>query len=372
MITFTESVPDFDTYNEILGYDPKRSLFFDIETTGFSPSSSMVFLIGVLFFDEECWKLTQFLAEGPEDESAVLCAFLDTAARYDTIVHFNGSTFDVPYLTKKADSYGMAHTLEHSLSLDLYKKYRFLGKILSLERMNQSSLEAFIGWQRKDRLTGKHMVSLFQKYAVSGDFAIRDLLLLHNHDDMIGMTKILGISAYIPLLYGDFDSLRSVRYIPATLLASLTLAKPIPAAFSIHNGPYHLHAEGCRATLQIELYEGTLCHFFPNYKEYYYLPLEDQAIHKSVATYVDKEYRVPAKACNCYIKKSGQFLPQPEEVILPAFKRSFDDSELYFSYSDEFISSPEKLNDYISAVLCSFTGLHTKQTAQTQDTSEKN
>lgn len=354
MIVFTESVPDFDTYHEILGYDPENCLFFDIETTGFSPVSSIVFLIGVLFSDEGCWKLTQFLAEGPEDEPAVLGAFLDMAARYDTLVHFNGSTFDVPYLTKKADSCGLPHTLGTSFSLDLYKEYRFLGRLLPLDRMNQSSLEAFVGWQRKDRLAGKRMIPLFRKYAASGDGQLRDLLLLHNHDDMIGMTKILCMSAYLPLLRGKFSALKSVQYIPAALSASLTLSKPLPAAFSIQRGPYHLYAEGCQAALQIRLFEGTLYHFFPDYKEYYYLPLEDQAIHKSVAAYVDKEYREKAKACNCYIKKSGRFLPQPEEVILPAFKRSFDDQELYFPDSGDFTSSPEKLNDYFSAVLRSF------------------
>lgn len=36
-------------------------------------------------------------------------------------------------------------------------------------------------------------------------------------------------------------------------------------------------------------------HFYSDYKNYYYLPKEDMAIHKSVAAYVDHEYRENAR-----------------------------------------------------------------------------
>ncbi|MDO4323749.1 MAG: ribonuclease H-like domain-containing protein [Lachnospiraceae bacterium] len=362
MITFTESVPAFDTCHEILGYIPGNSLFFDIETTGFSPASSMVFLIGMLFCENGGWKLTQLLAENPEDEPSLLRAFFDTAARYDTLIHFNGSTFDLPYLIKKAGSYGLAHELGRLHSLDLYQTYRPLGKFFSLERMNQRSLEAFLGWQREDRLTGKHMVSLFQKYAASREPGIRDLLLLHNHDDMLGMTHLLCLSSYLLLFDGHIKEVQKAELIPSSennedsadipscLELSFTLSRPVPAAVSA-DGAYRLYARDDSAVLQIPFFSGTLCHFFPDYKNYYYLPLEDQAIHKSVASYVDKAYRTPAKASNCYIKKSGQFLPQPEEIISPAFQCSLGSSELYFAYSDSLLSESETLNAYISAVL---------------------
>ena len=36
------------------------------------------------------------------------------------------------------------------------------------------------------------------------------------------------------------------------------------------------------------------------------------AVHKSVGTYVDKAHRRPATAADCYIKKTGTFLPVPK------------------------------------------------------------
>ena len=49
-------------------------------------------------------------------------------------------------------------------------------------------------------------------------------------------------------------------------------------------------------------------HFYSDYKNYYYLPKEDMAIHKSVAAYVDHEYREKCKAYNCYVRKTGTFI----------------------------------------------------------------
>ncbi|MGN1205819.1 MAG: hypothetical protein ACI4SQ_02395, partial [Eubacterium sp.] len=48
-----------------------------------------------------------------------------------------------------------------------------------------------------------------------------------------------------------------------------------------------------------------------DYQNYYYLPTEDTAIHKSVGIYVEKEFREPAKASNCYLKKKGEFVRFP-------------------------------------------------------------
>lgn len=351
MITVSEKIPFFESYSEILGYSPRNSLFFDIETTGFSPASSAVFLIGVLFCHGSDWFLTQYLAESPAEEELVLKAFLDVSGNFSTLIHFNGSTFDLPYLIHKAESFRLPHELEEKQSLDLYKKYRSLKNFLGLPRMNQTSLEAFLGWQRRDRLTGKHMVALYQKYIAAGEEGLRQLLLLHNHDDMIGMTHLLKLSTYLLPLEGQTGEILSVNFPSRRLLeVSFRLTYPVPTPISFCQN-YSLTLREDQGILAVPVFEGVLYHFFPDYRNYYYLPLEDQAIHKSVAAYVDKTYRQPAKASNCYIKKSGLFLPQPEELFTPAFKCSLDSSELYFAYSDDFPASQEHLHQYLSALL---------------------
>ena len=60
--------------------------------------------------------------------------------------------------------------------------------------------------------------------------------------------------------------------------------------------------------IRVPIVEDELHYFFSDYKNYYYLPEEDIAVHKSVAAYVDKAYRENAKAYNSYSKKRSIFV----------------------------------------------------------------
>ena len=359
MLTITEKIPDFDTYEDYLGYCSEGALFFDIETTGLSPTSAIVFLIGTVKKTGDGWLLTQWLAQRPEDEPLLLQAFFDAAAGCDTLIHFNGTTFDLPFLRERARLLcraGIADSMDGKRSLDLYQKFRPLKRPLGLSRMNQTTLEQFLGWTREDRLTGKHMVELFHKYAASQEPLLCDLLLLHNHDDLLGMTDLLRLCAYSMLFDGQLDSAEVSVEETASLKIHLTLRSALPRDLALslpssdscctphdsdlrrisHNSDscYTLITSGTQAVLSIPGFQGELRHFFSNYRDYYYLPVEDQVIHKSVGAFVEKEYRVPATPANCYIKKSGLFFPQPEEFFSPAFKSSYESKDLFFSCPD--------------------------------------
>ena len=70
------------------------------------------------------------------------------------------------------------------------------------------------------------------------------------------------------------------------------------------------------------------------------------AIHKSVAFYVDKDYRTKAKAANCYSKKTGRFLPEFSDIISPYFKIEYNDKTMYFEMTDEFMQNKEQIKLY--------------------------
>ena len=64
--------------------------------------------------------------------------------------------------------------------------------------------------------------------------------------------------------------------------------------------------------------------FYPNLQtKRFYLPEEDMAIHKSIASFVDKDYREQATAANCYTRKFSLYLPQWEVLVEPFFKREY-------------------------------------------------
>ena len=129
---------------------------------------------------------------------------------------------------------------------------------------------------------------------------------------------------------------------------------PIPQRVSCQTDAFYLICDGMQSKLRIHLFEGTLKFFFDHPEDYYYLPAEDMAIHKSVATYVDKDFRKKATADNCYTKKDAIFVPQYETLITPFFKESSKDKLTYFELTREFLDSDSLLRQYTSHVFRHF------------------
>ena len=87
-----EAVPD--------GAELSSLLFFDIETTGLSPSSAQIYLIGALCFPKKGPAvLRQWFAASLFEEQELLRSFFAFAAPFRTLVHFNGQRFDLPFLS---------------------------------------------------------------------------------------------------------------------------------------------------------------------------------------------------------------------------------------------------------------------------------
>lgn len=384
MIRETSILPDFPDYHDFWGFDPETSLFFDIETTGLSAASSHVFLIGTICHTEHGWLLTQYLAEHTSEEPALLTAFLADALPFSTLIHFNGTTFDLPYINAKAKACQLPVLFDRASgqksSIDLYQKLRCLKNLSGAAHMKQKDLEAFAGWQREDTLTGKHMVAMFRTYEKTSDPELRRLMLLHNHDDLTGMTHLLPLAAYRMLADGTFAQITGcspvaafsgnastdLSFAPATdydsphLRIHFTLTAPLPheltrsiphATIESEENFFRLIVKNTTAMLDIPGVKTELKYFFPDYKSYYYLPLEDQAIHKSVAAYVEKEYRIPAKAATCYTRKSGTFYLQPSAILTPAFRPSYESQALYFAWQENYEANPELLRPLLTAIL---------------------
>ena len=98
MKTFHEEIPDLcqDALTDQL-FD-EHSIFFDIETTGFSPANSTLYMIGCARRKSNRIYIDQFFAEKPEEEAEILAAFFQMLSPYTTIITFNGVGFDIPYL----------------------------------------------------------------------------------------------------------------------------------------------------------------------------------------------------------------------------------------------------------------------------------
>lgn len=364
MIIKTELITCKEQYWSVRGIDPYSCIAFDIETTGFRATSSHLYLIGAATLlsaeaSASQWKITQWFAERPQEEAALLRAFSEFVQPYTVILHFNGDRFDLPYLEEKYAQYGLPAPFGTKESVDLYRDFRPLKSFLKLEHMNQKSLERFLGLDREDIYDGGKLISVYRSFCKTGSEEELRLLLLHNAEDVTGMLTLTALYGYLDFLQKDF-SCENAKILTSKsgqreLLLSFSLRYPLSKAISIPSRFGYLTLKDAAGKLLIPFQEDTFYYYFTDYKNYYYLPQEDQAIHKSVSAYVDKQYRQPAKADNCYIKKQGWFLPQPSEEIAPAFRRSYQDPLRWFSPEDTFFRNADLLRDYLNLLLQAIT-----------------
>ena len=282
----------------------KDLLFFDIETTGFSGETSQLYLIGCTYFDGFGWKLIQWFADTRQAEKELLDAFFEFLKRFKILIHFNGDRFDIPYLLKCCERLGLDYHFDDLISIDIFKKIKPYRKLLKLENMKQKSIEQFLGVHREDKYNGGQLIEVYRDYLHTHEKSLFDLLILHNADDLRGMPSILPILNYADLFESDFTLCSHKLYSYTdeagyshpfvNLLWESPYSVPIPLEYTLNPLSLELH-DNCLAC-NLTLYEGTLKYFYPDYQNYYYLPLEDTAIHKSIGEYVDRSARKKATA----------------------------------------------------------------------------
>lgn len=334
-------------------------LFLDIETTGFSAATSTVYLIGCIFHEKDCFYSIQWFAENPQEESIILKEFILFCDQYRTLIHFNGNRFDVPYLTQKAKQYNLADPFSNMTAIDLYKRVVPCKHFLKLPDCRQKTIELFLNVSRDDLFHGGELISVYQAYVLHPDSELFNQLIQHNADDLSGLVLILPILAYSDLFFKPLrvKKVQANYYKDITgekkqeILMSLAFPTKLPVAISYGNNNCYFTGSGNYGTLKVPIFDEEMKYYYSNYKDYYFLPVEDMALHKSVSSFVSKENRTPATAHTCYTRKRSLYLPQWEVLFEPFFKRDYDETELFFELTEEFKQHRDAFSHYASHIM---------------------
>lgn len=378
-------ISNLDKYNldyNTASYPRERVLFLKVEATGYTPKSSSLYLIGAAFYKDGSWKAAQWFSPDPSKESDILESFLEFSSGYDYLIHFNGNNFDLPFITEKCRQYGLSCSIDDIEGIDLYKRAVPLKRLLHLPNLKKKTLEKFFTSDSVKDMTegsveitadspardseptegqsGSNTLSLYHRLLDdphNGNY-IKDILD-SNLSYLAGLFDILPILAYWEIFtpkievtkvqarsYKDFnqDTYRE-------LFMKLELPVPVPVEVSGFYNNCYFTAGGSVGALKVPIYDGELKYFYSNYKDYYYLPNEDTAVHKSIATYVDKADRVNARADTCYTRKTSSFLPQLSAVIMPIFKKEYRDRESYFEITPELKKDRDSFKKYAIHIL---------------------
>lgn len=318
---------------------------FDIETTGFTAETSTLYLIGCGFYHEGKWMISQWFNDDGESECDIIVCFMEFLQHYKQLLHYNGDGFDIPFLQKKIAQYKLPYTFDHIESIDIYKQLRPMKEIFHVENLKQKTLEHYLGIKRLDKYTGGDLIKVYQDYLKKNTETGRQHLIQHNYEDLEGLMYCCSLLAY-PRLKAGCLQVRKMSVRQNRLLFSLELSYNLPKRISLGIHDILITAYGSEATINVPIIQDEFKFFFDNYREYYYLPAEDMAVHKSVATYVDKNYRQQAKKENCYLRRYGYFISQIDEGILTGYKRNYKDKETFIELADSFLQDLALLNSY--------------------------
>lgn len=334
-------------------------LFIDIETTGFTAKSASLYLIGCAYFQAGKWRTIQWLAENYNEEADILNAFFEFAKFYRCLIHFNGNNFDLPFITQKCQQLNLPFNFDAFEGIDLYKRINPYKFFLKLPNCKQKTLELFLGIDRTDVFTGGELIGIYHDYVKTPTDFAESSILLHNADDLKGMLQIVPLLAYYDLFVPSFKTKRvqanhykdSQGNSRTELLIYITPEVALPKSINAYANNCYFRGEGTECTLKVPIYEEELKYFYSNYHDYYYLPTEDVALHKSVSGFVDKEHRVPATAANCYTRKYSSYLQQWDILFEPFFKRDYKSRELFFELTDDMKKDRQAFTNYALHVL---------------------
>lgn len=178
---------------------PRDLLFFDLETLGFL--GHPLFLVGMAHWSRRRgrWEVLQLFARDYSEEESVLRAFGRAGAGNGRWVSFNGKSFDLPCLQRRAAFFGLPlpRPREH---LDLLHLARRLYRQVLPDCRLRTLEERLMRRVRTDDLPGGEIPAAYHAFVRDGDPAAIAPILAHNRADLETLAEL-----YL-LLEGGLDA----------------------------------------------------------------------------------------------------------------------------------------------------------------------
>lgn len=347
---YTEN--DIDIDFSVISSNPEDILFFDIETTGLSPERSDLYLIGCGTYNGSAWKVTLIFNDDDRSEPEMLTYFADLMAGYNYLVSYNGDTFDIPYMRTKFSQFDIGHDMDRLQSVDIFRVTRRYKKLLGLSGAKQIDIENLIHFDRRAFISGGALISAYRSYikhseGVESDRLLTDMLT-HNHDDIRGLIAITGFLQLENVTRGLTLTGISEDSSNVTYTCSIP---PLPCNISGDYRNVSLIAHGIQLTLNVPKISGVMRYYFKDYRNYFYLPVEQTVIHKSLAAYVDSEHKQRATRDNAFSAKSSVFVACPCGYTADIFYDTDYRGDRYVELSSELLHVCDKSESYVRCVI---------------------
>ena len=275
-------------------------VFYDIETTGLSRYSTFVYLIGAVRWEDDQWILTQWFGESSEEESLIIREFTGYMKDATCTIQYNGNRFDQPYLEERCRKNELPSPFGDIPSIDVYQALKSCQSLFKLSRMKQPDLENLFPSIHRIHCDGGQCIRLYRSYTKKKDPKMLETILGHNQEDLYGLGLVYTLLSYKLLYLGEYEPSAVRIHGQEELVITLKLSHSVPVPVSCATDEFYFTADREEARLLLHLKGGKLRQYYSNYKDYDYLPGEDQAIPKSLSRYMDRSLRTPATPQTCY------------------------------------------------------------------------
>lgn len=327
-------------------------LFLDIETTGLSPKKNRIYCIGIGFLQEDQIRIEQFITEQRDEEKDLLIQAFDRIRNFSGIVTFNGQSFDLPFIQKRAEHFHLTDPVSDMDSIDIYRQMKDIRNFFPFSHFRQKDFEQFLHLAREDRYNGGELIRVYlnyEKYHNADDFS---RVQLHNSEDVYGMFQLSALLSYscfadgryqitdIGMEKSSFDSDEDSLQMDLKLSSEI----PVPKTIRVSKDSFFLLLRDDTAFLSVPVFHMTLRHYFKDYKNYYYLPDEQAVVHKSIGQFVDPAHRQKATRKNCFVSKTGWFALVPADSPAGFYQQDLSDTSSYIDLTDA-IQQPDHLSD---------------------------
>jgi len=172
--------------------EPAEFLFFDLESTGLGSGEHVFpFLIGCASASQQL-TLWQFYAPTPASEVDVLTNFIK-ASRDKILVSFNGSSFDLPLIIRRAEKYNLKHNLRSLKHIDLYHQIRRIypekpARLIDAENR-------LLGFERSQDISGAEVAQGYFESLRFDNKNLKEKILQHNAWDILSLAALLQMVA---------------------------------------------------------------------------------------------------------------------------------------------------------------------------------
>lgn len=258
---FYSSKP-FDYYykdSPVPGEENARIGVFDIETTGLDPRNGQVIMGALLTRVDGGLRVRQFFTEDTDSEEELLLLYKKALDEMDVLVSYNGNGFDFPYLKYRLKRHHLDASFTHVLSLDMFtvlNKFSNFREIIP--NLRQKTVEEYLGLRdsRDDIIDGGQSVELFFRYLNDRSEELRDIMLLHNRDDVLQLSRVLWVfdKLDIHLIAGSlgFPVKPNERKVNVIGIKAKNKKLEIKGRYAGITGRYHIFRDDCTVRMEPE------------------------------------------------------------------------------------------------------------------------